>query len=156
MTKIRRRLLVVDASVVHSAGETDHPVSSSCRNCLDAILNICHKVAVTPAILEEWNRHTRRFARKWRRSMAARKKPLQSVAPASVRINLSAYTGSARAQIEKDMCLLEAALGAEKIIVTRDDSLKKALAQRPDGKALLKSIKWINPLADGAAALEAL
>jgi len=156
VTKIRRRLLVVDASVVHSAGKTDHPVSSSCRNCLEAILHICHKVAVTPAILEEWNRHMSRFARKWRLSMAARKKPLQSVEPANVPIDLSAYTGSKRAQIEKDLCLLEAALGADKIILTRDDSLKKALEQGSDGKALLKSIKWINPLADGAAALEAL
>lgn len=157
MTKIRRRLLVVDASVVHSAGKTDHPVSSSCRNCLDAILNICHKVAVTPAILEEWNRHHMSwFSRTWRHTMAAHRKPLQSVEPADVPINLSAYTKRAREEIEKDMCLLEAALGAEKIIVTRDDSLKKALAQRSDGKALLKSIKWINPLADGAKALEAL
>jgi hypothetical protein len=88
--------------------------------------------------------------------MAARRKPLQPVEPANVPINLSAYTKRAREEIEKDMCLLEAALGAEKIILTRDDSLKKALAQRPDGKALLKSIKWINPLADGAKALEAL
>lgn len=156
MTKIRSRLLVVDASVVRSAGETKHPMSSSCRDCLDAILDICHRVAVTPAMLEEWKRHMSWYSRTWRHSMAAHRKPLQSVEPADVPINLSAYTGSTGAQIAKDMCLLEAALGAGKIIVTRDDSLKKALAQRSDGKALLKSIKWINPLADGAAALEAL
>lgn len=156
MTKIRRRLLVVDASVVSSAGETDHPISSSCRDCLSAILNICHKVAATPAILEEWNRHISRFSRKWCRSMSAHRKPLQSVEPATVAIDLSAYTDSAREQIEKDLCLLEAALAADKIIVTRDDSLKRALAQRPDGKALLKSIKWINPVTDGAKAIESL
>ena len=88
--------------------------------------------------------------------MAAHRKHLQSVEPANVPINLSAYPESAREEIEKDMCLLEAALGAEKIIVTRDNSLKKALAQRPDGKALLQSITWLNPVADGAKALEAL
>jgi rRNA-processing protein FCF1 len=131
-------------------------MSASCRRCRDAILDICHKVAVSPAMLEEWKRHMSRFARKWLRSMAAHRKPPQSVEPTDVPINLSDYTNSARAQIEKDLCLLEAALGAEKIIVTRDDSLKKALAQRPDGKALLKSIKWVNPLADGVKALESL
>ena len=97
-----------------------------------------------------------RFARKWLRSMAAHRKPPQFVGPANVPINLSAYTGAARALIEKDRCLLEAALGAEKIILTRDNSLKKALAQRPDGKALLRSITWLNPVADGAKAMEAL
>jgi len=148
--------LVVDSSVVHSAGETDHPISSSCRNSLQAILDICHKVAVIPAILAEWKRHMSRFARKWLRSMTAHRKAPKAVAPASVRINLSAYTKPAREEIEKDMCLLEAALGADKIILTRDDSLKKALAQRPDGNALLKSIKWVNPVTDGAKALEAL
>jgi len=88
--------------------------------------------------------------------MSAHRKPLQSVEPATVAIDLSAYTDSAREQIEKDLCLLEAALAADKIIVTRDDSLKRALAQRPDGKALLKSIKWINPVTDGAKAIESL
>ena len=156
MTKIRSRLLVVDASVVRSAGETKHPMSSSCRDCLDAILDICHRVAVTPAILEEWKRHMSWYSRTWRHSMAARGKPLKAVEPVDARINLGAYPESVRDEIAKDMCLLEAAFGAEKIIVTRDDSLKKALAQRSDGKALLKSIKWINPLADGVKALEAL
>lgn len=88
--------------------------------------------------------------------MSAHRKPMQSVEPASVRINLSAYAKRAREEIEKDMCLLEAALGAEKIIVTCDDSLKRALNQQPDGKALLKSIKWVNPVADGPKALETL
>jgi len=88
--------------------------------------------------------------------MAARRKPPQSVEPVKMSIDLSAYTKRAREEIEKDMCLLEAALGADKIILTRDDSLKKALAQRPDGNALLKSIKWVNPVTDGAKALEAL
>jgi rRNA-processing protein FCF1 len=88
--------------------------------------------------------------------MVARRKLPQAAVLADVPVNLSAYTRSASAQIEKDMCLLEAALGAEKIIVTRDESLKKALEQRPDGKALLQSIKWVNPVTDGATALETL
>lgn len=88
--------------------------------------------------------------------MAARRKPLQSVEPASVPINLNDYARSARAQIEKDLCLLQAVLAADGILLTRDESLKRALNQQPDGKALLKSITWLNPVADGAKALETL
>ena len=156
MTTSNTRLLVVDTSVVQSAGETEHRVSSSCRNCLEAIRRICHRVAVTPPIREEWNRHMSRFSRKWRRSMAARRKPLKDVVPASVPIDLSMYAKSAREEIDKDMCLLGAALAADRIIVTRDESLKSVLKQRPDGMTLLQSITWINPVTDGAEALEAL
>jgi hypothetical protein len=152
----RTRLLVVDASVARSAGETEHPVSSACRACLEAILLICHRVAVTPAIRDEWDRHMSRFSRKWRRSMAARRKPLETVATAAVPIEVTAYSSPAREQIEKDACLLEAAIAADRIIVTRDDSLRLALSRRPDGTALVQSIKWINPVTDGARSLEAL
>ncbi len=58
------RLLVVDASVARSAGETENPVSSCCRNALFAILTICHHVVMTEAIQSEWNRHMSRFMRK--------------------------------------------------------------------------------------------
>ena len=88
--------------------------------------------------------------------MAARRKPLEFVPPATVPIDLSAYRNSAREHIDKDMCLLEAALAADRIIVTRDDSLRSALMERPDGTALCQSITWINPVTEGAEALQTL
>ena len=51
---------------------------------------------------------------------------------------------------------LGAALAADRIIVTRDDALRRALAERADGTALLQSLKWINPVTDGAEALKGL
>lgn len=88
--------------------------------------------------------------------MAARRKHLKTVEPGSVPIDTSKYPDLARRQIEKDVCLLEAALSADKIIVTRDESLKLALKQRPDGTALLQSIRWINPVTDGVEAMKTL
>ena len=52
VSRRKRRLVVVDASVVGSAGETDHPVSSSCRSCLEEIRLICHRVVLTAALRE--------------------------------------------------------------------------------------------------------
>jgi hypothetical protein len=150
------RLLVVDASVAQSAGETEHPVSSACRKCLEAIRLICHRVVVTPDIQEEWDRHMSRFTRKWRRSMAARRKPVRCLDPANVSLDLDGYATSARSAIEKDLRLLQAALAADRVIVTRDESLRVALEGRPDGAALAGTIKWINPVTDDLQVLRSL
>ncbi|MEW6742696.1 MAG: hypothetical protein AB1486_08040 [Planctomycetota bacterium] len=88
--------------------------------------------------------------------MVARKKVLRATLPKTVSLDLASYSDRPRATIEKDRCLLEAALSADRIIVTRDESLPQALAERPDGVALLKSLRWINPQMDGAAALRDL
>ena len=37
------RRLVIDADVVHSAGETEHPVSSACRRFLETVLDVGHQ-----------------------------------------------------------------------------------------------------------------
>ena len=149
------RLLVVDASVVCAAGETEHPISSSCRKSLEAIRRICHRVAVTPAIQEEWKNPMSRFSRKWYCSMAARKK-LQLVASAKIVLDTAGLSEGDREAIEKDRCLLEAAFSADYVIVTRDDALRAVLAKTPQGPRIGKRIKWINPVTEGEAALENL
>ena len=150
------RLVVVDASVVRAAGETIHPVSSACRKCLEAIRSICHRVAFTEPIRDEWARHMSRFSRKWRRSMAARRKLPTDVAPIPLELRWDAYSADARAAIEKDRGLLEAALVSDRVIITLDDALIRALSERRDGEALLRNVQWIHPVTDGVAAIQAL
>jgi rRNA-processing protein FCF1 len=156
LTKKKTQLLVVDASVVQSAGETEHPVSSSCRNCLEAIRIICHRVAVTPTIMGEWNRHMSRYSRKWRVSMAARKKPLQPVPDAKIVLDDLGLSEEDQQTIKKDSCLLQAAFSADRIIVTRDNALRLVLSKTPQGERLLQAITWIDPVVDGVAVLENL
>jgi hypothetical protein len=156
MTARRSRLLVVDASVVQSAGETDPPVSSACRETLLAVLNICHRVAITKDILDEWNRHMSRFSRKWLRSMAPHRKPPKNVNPHEVDVNTTDLSDSDRAAIEKDLHLIKAALSADRIIVTRDDDIMDILAKPLGSASLTKSIRWINPVRDGASELKLL
>jgi hypothetical protein len=88
--------------------------------------------------------------------MAARRKPLKPVQPTLIQLNLDAFQDDARAAIEKDLCLLQAALAADCVIVTRDDKLKKALAKTPDGSALAARIKWVNPVTDDLKVLISL
>lgn len=153
MSSTRTRFLVIDASVARAAGETEHPVSSACRSFLRAVLEICHKVAVNDEIRAEWQRHQSRFTRKWRRSMAARRKPLRDVEPIDTGLDLQAFALPQRAAVAKDLCLLETALAADLEIVTLDDALPRALATTRQGIRLRDRITWHNPVADGTEGL---
>ena len=154
MTAHKSRLLVIDASVVRSAGETNHPVSSACRDVLLAVLSICHQVALTKPILDEWKKHMSRFSRKWRRSMEARRKVRRDVHPDQVRIDTRSLNVSDKQEIEKDRCLLEAAGAGDGIIITLDRELQDLLCKADP--ALYMSITWVDPVKDGAGRLECL
>ena len=75
MAKVRSRMLVIDASIAMAAGERSmHPTSRNCREFLQAVLAVCHRMVLTKPIQEEWNEHQSAFARRWRTAMMARKK----------------------------------------------------------------------------------
>ena len=75
MAKCASRVLVIDASIARAAGDlSKHPTSRNCCEFLQAVLDLCHRMVLTPPIREEWNKHRSRFASKWRVSMMARKK----------------------------------------------------------------------------------
>lgn len=150
------RLLVVDASVMRAAGESDHPVSSAARKTLRAILNICHRVAVTPSIRSEYRDHQSRFATKWQCRMAARQKPLKDVTPSNLALKLSNWNSKDRGAITKDIALLETAMHCDKILITYDDALRQILEKNESGKRLLKQLTWINPVDDNIAILKEL
>lgn len=159
MTANRRsRLLVVDASVAQSAGETKHPVSSCCRDSLLAVLTICHRVVITEAIQEEWGHHMSRFTRKWFRSMVARKKVhrCEGVLPSHIDETCEGLSATEQDGLRKDLLLIEAACAGDGIIVTRDDVIQAIWAKCHGRFGIPKPIRWINPVIDGVAALERL
>jgi rRNA-processing protein FCF1 len=88
--------------------------------------------------------------------MTARRKISQFEDPVEVNVDMAGLSHADRDAIEKDLCLIKAALAADGIIVTRDDSLQRALAKTRDGARLLRTIKWLNPVTDGKAAIESL
>ena len=156
MTAPKSRLLVIDTSIICSASETEHAVSSACRKALKAVLDICHRVALTDPIGEEWRTHTGRYARKWRLSMEGRKKVKRIVNPRPVTIDMRGLPDDDRQAIEKDLCLIEAALSADGMIVTRDETLRRILDKTPKGRKIAASITWINPVTDGIEVFERL
>ena len=83
VAKVPSRVLVIDASIARAAGDTsNHPTSRNCCDFLQAVLKVCHRMAMTDPLREEWNKHQSRFARTWRVSMMARRKVVFLTIPA--------------------------------------------------------------------------
>lgn len=143
---------MIDACVVHAAGAADNPVSSACREFLQQVLRICHRVALSPEISEEWKRHRSRFSRKWQFSMEARKKVVRMNpgihAPLRACINGAALNATERREVEKDAHLVEAALAADRIVVSCDDTARAQFRGLAAHAGLLHAVRWVNPLQD--------
>ena len=141
------RLLVIDASVARAAGASEHPVSSTTRQFLEAVLDVSHQMVFTPPILDEWRRHQSKFAKRWRVSMHARRKirMLGAQEDASLRSRIlgPAVTGTLREIRLKDIPLVEAALRTDSVIVSRDEEARDAFQLRE-----LSAIVWVNPVRD--------
>lgn len=150
---MKKHNLVIDASVARASGGTEatHPTSVVTRDFLLAVLTICHKVVMTPAILDEWNQHQSGFARKWRRSMVARKKliPLDVEERQDLRqqVELEKVTQEQKNAMLKDCHLVEAAIYTDRRVISLDDTARKLFVGLSDNFAELQNVLWVNPVA---------
>jgi hypothetical protein len=142
--------IVVDASIARSAGETEHPVSSMCREFLETMRNCHHVFAANRELLDEWERHRSRFSRSWLVSMV-RSGRLKSLPEAANKELWSDFSGEDCPEhdyrrISKDLHLVDAALCTDKRVASGDDrvrcSLKTCLNQHPP----VGDIAWVNPI----------
>lgn len=150
MKKVISRRLVVDASVMRSAGKTEHPISKACRDTLYEILIICHKVVITAEILEEWKKHRSTYSATWLSSMVARKKIIKigAVENQELRAGLS-YVALSHNEIEavyKDIHLIDAAIEMDKIIISCDHALKTILDKAVLEVTTIREILYVNPV----------
>jgi hypothetical protein len=158
LAKVRSRVLVIDASIAMAAGEISmHPTSRNCREFLQAVLDICHRMVLTKPIQDEWNRHQSSFARKWRASMMARKKIVLADVSADVclqnEIARFVFNESTAAIIEKDRHLIEAALVTDKRVASLDDRVRRRLHETGQRLPHVASICWVNPNTPGEQAI---
>ena len=145
------RRLVIDADVVHSAGETEHPISSACRKFLETVLDARHHVVMTDAILEEWRRHMSRYSRRWRRRMYGRRLVIQiEVNEDEIlrgRIDAAVHRDQ-KAIVAKDVHLIEAAIATDRLVTSKDESVRGVFKGASDQVSDLKQIVWVNPTRD--------
>jgi hypothetical protein len=153
MDRAKSKRLVIDADVLHSAGgeQTVHPRAKHCRDFLKAVLTICHRVARTPAIDEEWNCHSSDFSRKWRVWMNSKKK-LERVQTdfseaRSLLRNVERTVNSDKEidAVRKDIHLIHAALAADRSIVSCDETARQLFRNGSSTVSDLSPIVWVNP-----------
>ena len=148
--KVSQRL-VIDASVARSVGGEDatYPISVYCRDFLEAVLDISHRVVMTPDIRDEWHKHQSKYARKWLRRMVANKKlyPCEIVVDDELWSQIEAVTESdkARGAMIKDIRLIEAALATDKIVISLDEKVRQLFEKASEQVDELKEIVWVNP-----------
>lgn len=146
------KLLVIDASVARAAGGEDakSPTSKYCRDFLLAVLNISHRVVMTPDIRKEWDKHQSSFARTWLRTMVAKKRLEYRN---DIVINDELWKGvedftdfdNQRKAMVKDLLLIEAALLTDKIIVSLDERVRELFDKAAEQVEELRNIVWVNP-----------
>jgi hypothetical protein len=142
---------VVDASVAQSAGLESAPdaISRQCRGVLDAILRICHRSVFSQECLAEWRRHRSGSARRWLRQMFSRRKAILvgAVQDKELRVRLLrvASSDAVRKAMEKDIHLIEAALLHDRIVLSRDETMRQLLSQAASEIQELRRILWANP-----------
>jgi hypothetical protein len=142
--------IVVDASVARSAGWERAPdvISRRCREALEVIERI-HSVVFSREGLAEWRKHNSGFARTWLIEMFGRKKVIWAGALPDdgfrVRLLRAASSEPARAAMEKDAHLIEAAIQHDRIVLSRDEAMRQILRNVSAEIREVAQILWANP-----------
>ena len=157
MSKKLSKALVVDADVLQSAGESEHPVSSACREFLKSVMRICHRIVVTRELSDEWRRHLSRFSRPWLLEMYKRDKRVSCEPRRDEGLRtriLDAVEGETdKAAVEKDMHLIEAAMANENRVVSLDSTVRDILRVAAGSIRELRPLVWVNPADESESAI---
>jgi hypothetical protein len=116
-------------------------------------LTICHRLLLTPELLDEWKRHRSRYAQVWLGQMIARKKVIIERTPfrdPALRALLTAAAASGEDDdaMQKDAHLLEAALSRGAVIASLDDRARDLFSHAAATVREIRSIEWVNPETD--------
>lgn len=150
MTKMSRRI-VVDASIARSAGTTEDPVSVRCREFLQTMLHVCHRVVMTSDLMREWQKHQSTFTVTWLAAMRRRRKVVTVIPNAdkqtllAVAIQESDLPKKRRDALTKDCLLVVAAWEADHLIASRDDRVRGLFASLNSHVPGISSLVWVNP-----------
>jgi len=148
--KVSKRL-VIDASVACAAGGEDatYPRSVYCRDFLEAVLDISHRVVMTPHIRDEWNKHQSKFARIWLRRMVEKNKlcPYHIAVDNDLWCQVEAIAASDKEReiMVKDLRLVEAAIATDRTVISLDNKVRECFAKVAVQVDELKDIIWVNP-----------
>lgn len=143
--------LVIDADVARASGSetATHPRAEHCRDFLNAVLSLSHRMVMTEQINNEWKNHQSRFARRWRVSMDARKKIDRIDPPENAELQAKVTTATNNENeieaLRKDFHLLHAALATDQTIISLDETVRQLFKRASQQVGEIQHIIWVNP-----------
>ena len=152
MSSAQLKRLVIDASVATSTGERGER-GVLCQAFLRVMIDeTYHRLVMTREIGAEWDIHSHPFARRWRRSMNARRRVDKPTVDHDVvlclKIQRASQTEKALAAMEKDLRLIEAARVTDNRVISLDDAARKYFSAVSSRVSELGDILWVNPVND--------
>ena len=143
--------LIIDADVARASGSerATHPRAARCRDFLNAVLSLSHRMVMTEQINNEWKNHQSGFARRWRVSMDARKKIDRIDPPENAEIQTKVTTTTNNEDeieaLRKDFHLLQAALATDQTVISLDETVRGLFKQASQQVGEIRGIIWVNP-----------
>jgi len=143
--------------------------STACREFLQEVLTVCHRVILTHEIEREWqyvalqirsraDEVRSRFLVGWMFAMGRKGKLLRPhvASDASLRdkINHLGLAEQTRQAISEDLHLIEAALTADQIVISRDDEVHGFLRSITRSCPEIRKVVWCNPVGLGNEGVE--
>lgn len=149
MSSAQLKCLVIDASVATSSGERGER-GMMCQSFLRVMIDeTAHRLVMTKEIGSEWDIHSHPFARRWRRSMNAKRRVDRPSCDPDLRLSQkiarSSTSEKSLAAMEKDIHLIEAAKATDNRIVSMDDTARRLFSSASASVGELGEIIWVNP-----------
>jgi len=150
MSSAQSKRLVIDASVATSTGESGLR-GVLCQDFLRVMIDeTYHRLVMTREIGAEWDIHSHPFARRWRRSMNAKRRVDRPNVDQDVvfclKIERASQTEKALVAMEKDLRLIEAARITDNRVISLDDTARKFFSAVSSRVGELRDILWVNPV----------
>jgi hypothetical protein len=109
-----------------------------------------HRLVMTREIGAEWDKHSHQFARRWRRSMNAKRRvdrpEVDHDAAFCLKIERASQTEKALVAMEKDLRLIEAARITDNRVISLDDTARMFFSAVSSRVGELGDILWVNPV----------
>jgi hypothetical protein len=152
--------LVIDASIARAAGslESTHPTGTRCRQFLQTVRGVCHRMAWNVAIRQEWDKHQSQFARTWLVSMfnlgKLRSVPDDPSEEFRDAIREHAPNDGAREAMLKDAHLAEAAMAGDSRVAALDETVRGHFGRLSPAFPTLCQVVWVNPVLEGQPCID--
>ena len=141
--------LVIDANIAQSAGNSEISSSRCCRECLNAVLEHEHTAVFSQPLREEWRNHSSLYARRWWRSMSARRR-IEFLEGAEFAIHLDRACACLphnrwKEDLRKDFHLVQSALASDQTILSNEQDFPRYVATACGTVRVLSNLYYASP-----------